>query len=171
MIADKEGGNNFFQTIGNKFNQGVRGIGNYYQNNSRGILGSMLGSMFLGPLGMILGGYAGRNFDNIRDRFSPDYDPDKDEDTELRAKPFSTQFGVMPQPKPEGILGIKSNLPDISKYMADVSKIDLGVNRMRGSNQYNLNDFRDLKWKSNSYARRIKWNKRRNYYGANRKIL
>jgi hypothetical protein len=53
-------------------------------------------------------------------------------------------FGVMPQYKPQGIFNIQKNLPDISNLMADVSKMDLGVNRMRGSNQYNLNDFRDL---------------------------
>ena len=139
------GGNNFFQTIGNKFNQGITGIGNYYQNNSRGILGSMIGSALFGPLGLILGGYAGRNFDSIRDRFSPDYETDETiENTELRAKPFSMPFGVMPQYKPQGIFNIQKNLPDISNLMADVSKMDLGVNRMRGSNQYNLNDFRDL---------------------------
>jgi len=149
-FTNRGGGNdsnpqNFFQTIGNKFNQGITGIGNYYQNNSRGILGSMIGSALFGPLGLILGGYAGRNFDSIRDRFSPDYETDDTiENTELRAKPFSMPFGVMPQYKPQGIFNIQKNLPDISNLMADVSKMDLGVNRMRGSNQYNLNDFRDL---------------------------
>jgi len=116
-----EGGlSDYFNTIGG----GIRNIGNYYKNNSRGILGSMLGSMFMGPLGMILGGYAGRNFDSIKDRFSPDYDPDKDEDTELRNKLLSTQFGVMPKPKPEGILGIRKNLPDISNLQAKLNVVE-----------------------------------------------
>ena len=75
-FTNRGGGNdsdpqNFFQTIGNKFNQGITGIGNYYQNNSRGILGSIIGSALLGgPLGFILGGYAGKNFDNLKQGFN-----------------------------------------------------------------------------------------------------
>ena len=120
--SDNQSGglSNFFNTVGG----GIGNVGNYYQNNSRGILGSMLGSMFLGPLGMILGGYAGRNFDSIRDRFSPDYDPDKDEDTKLRNKLLSTQFGLMPEPKPEGIFSIQPNLPDISNQMAKLNVVE-----------------------------------------------
>jgi len=108
----------------NALGDGFRTVGDYYQNNSRGILGSMLGSALFGPLGMILGGYAGRNFDSIRDRFSPDVETDENEDTELRNKLLSTPFGVMPQPKPEGILGIQPNLPDISNQMAKLNVVE-----------------------------------------------
>ena len=120
--SDNQSGglSNFFNTVGG----GIRNVGNYYQNNSKGILGTMLGSALFGPLGMILGGYAGRNFDSIRDRFSPDVETDENEDTELRNKLLSTPFGVMPQPKPEGILSIQPNLPDISNQMAKLNVVE-----------------------------------------------
>jgi len=90
------------QNLGDRFSSGARTIGDYYKNNSRGILGSMIGSALLGgPLGLILGGYAGRNFDSIRDRFYSDVETDENENTELRANPFLTQFGVMPNQKPD----------------------------------------------------------------------
>ena len=137
--SDNQSGglSNFFNTVGG----GIGNVGNYYKNNSRGILGSMLGSALFGPLGMILGGYAGRNFDSIRDRFSPGYDDDDTiENTELRAKPFSMPFGVMPQYKPQGIFNIQQNLPDISNLMADVSQMDLDLKGM--TKGYSLNDAR-----------------------------
>ena len=127
---------NFFNTLGG----GIRNVGNYYQNNSKGILGTMIGSALFGPLGMLLGGYAGRNFDSIRDRFSPDVETDENEDTELRAKPFSMPFGVMPQYKPQDIFNIQQNLPDISNLMADVSQMDLDLKGM--TKGYSLNDAR-----------------------------
>jgi hypothetical protein len=147
-FTNRGGGNdsnpqNFFQTIGNKFNQGITGIGNYYQNNSRGILGSILGSAMFGPLGMILGGYAGRNFDSIRDRFSPDYETDDTiENTELRAKPFSMPFGVMPNQKPVifqdgpslNISNLMANKPDYK--VGDISDKTFNAAIGSGFNPY-----------------------------------
>ena len=126
--SDNQSGglSNFFNTVGG----GIGNVGNYYQNNSRGILGSMLGSALFGPLGMILGGYAGRNFDSIRDRFAPDVETDENEDTELRNKLLSTQFGLMPEPKPEGIFSIQPDLPDISNLQAKLNRpeeVELGI--------------------------------------------
>ena len=126
--SDNQSGglSNFFNTVGG----GIGNVGNYYKNNSRGILGSMLGSALFGPLGMILGGYAGRNFDSIRDRFAPDVETDENEDTELRNKLLSTQFGLMPEPKPEGIFSIQPDLPDISNLQAKLNRpeeVELGI--------------------------------------------
>ena len=107
--SDNQSGgiSNLFNTVGG----GIRNVGNYYQNNSRGILGSMLGSMLMGPLGMILGGYAGRNFDSIRDRFSPGYDDD-DEADRFPINQYQIPFNTLPQKNLTGLEYLRSIYPE-----------------------------------------------------------
>jgi len=117
--SDNQSGgiSNLFNTVGG----GIRNVGNYYQNNSRGILGSLLGSMFMGPLGMILGGYAGRNFDNIRNRFSPDVETDDEGEFTADRFPtynFNTPLNKTPTLNPEG------PYPDISNQMAKLNVVE-----------------------------------------------
>ena len=107
----------------NALGDGFRTVGNYYQNNSRGILGSIIGSAMLGPLGMILGGYAGRNFDSIRDRFSPDV---KTEDEgEFTADRFPTYNFNTPLNNPPA-LNLEGPYPDISNLMANKPDYKVG---------------------------------------------
>ena len=123
--SDNQSGglSNFFNTVGG----GIRNVGNYYQNNSKGILGTMLGSALFGPLGMILGGYAGRNFDNMRNRFSPDYETDDEGEFTADRFPtynFNTPLNNPPTLNPEG------PYPDISNQMAKLSRaeqVELGT--------------------------------------------
>ena len=119
----------------NALGDGFRTVGDYYQNNSRGILGSMLGSALFGPLGMILGGYAGRNFDNMRNRFSPDYETDDEGEFTADRFPtynFNTPLNNPPTLNPEGPypdIRIKSN-PEISNQMAKLNRreeVELGT--------------------------------------------
>ena len=111
----------------NSLGDGFRTVGDYYQNNSRGILGSMLGSALFGPLGMILGGYAGRNFDSIRNRFSSDVETEEEGEFTADRFPtynFNTPLNKTPTLNPEG------PYPDISNQMAKLSrseKVELGA--------------------------------------------
>ena len=108
--SDNQSGglSNFFNTVGG----GIGNVGNYYKNNSRGILGSMLGSALFGPLGMILGGYAGRNFDSIRDRFSPGYDDDDDEADRFPINQYQIPFNTLPQKNLTGLEYLRSIYPE-----------------------------------------------------------
>ena len=130
--SDNQSGgiSNLFNTVGG----GIRNVGNYYQNNSRGILGSLLGSMFMGPLGMILGGYAGRNFDNIRNRFSPDVETDDEGEFTADRFPtynFNTPLNKTPTLNPEG------PYPGISELQAKLS--------LKGTLEYNkLNQIKNM---------------------------
>jgi|TARA_R110002020_G_scaffold450122_1_gene663482 hypothetical protein len=107
-------------------------IGNYYQNNSKGILGSLIGSALFGPLGLVLGGYAGRNFDNIRNRFAPGVDiRDEGEITADRFPTynFQTPFSTFPNPE--------APYPDISNQMAKLNrseKTELGALKTQKEN-------------------------------------
>ena len=111
----------------NALGDGFRTVGDYYKNNSRGILGSMLGSALFGPLGMILGGYAGRNFDNMRNRFSPDVETEDEGEITADRFPtynFNTPLNNPPTLNPEG------PYPDISNQMAKLSRaeqVELGT--------------------------------------------
>ena len=103
---------------------------------------ALLTSLF-GPLGMVLSGI-GRTgqFQNFLGNLKKDdlvQGTKTIEDTELRS--LKPNF-LLPDTKPvqPGI----PTYPDISNLMADVSQMDLGVNKMRGSNTLDLNSFRDL---------------------------
>ena len=53
---------NFVNRVGSGIGSGIDNVANFYGNpiNQRGILGTILGSMFFGPFGGILGGMYGR---------------------------------------------------------------------------------------------------------------
>jgi len=118
----------------NSLGDGFRTVGDYYQNNSRGILGSLLGSAMFGPLGMILGGYAGRNFDNMRNRFSPDVETDDEGEFTADRFPtynFNTPLNKTPTLNPEG------PYPGISELQAKLS--------LKGTLEYNkLNQIKNM---------------------------
>ena len=105
----------------NSLGEGFRTVGDYYQNNSRGILGSLFGSALFGPLGMILGGYAGRNFDNMRSKFSTDVETKDEGEVVADRFPtynFNTPLNKTPTLNPEG------PYPDISNQMAKLNVVE-----------------------------------------------
>ncbi len=111
----------------NSLGEGFRTVGDYYQNNSRGILGSLFGSALFGPLGMILGGYAGRNFDNMRSKFSPDVEIE--DKGEVVADRFPTYNFNTPLNNPP-TLNQEGPYPDISNQMAKLNRqeeVELGI--------------------------------------------
>jgi len=106
---------------------GLRNIINYVSNNKRGILQNIIGTALLGPAYPMIGlGLAGigklRSNNLINDTDEGGGIGDKFKDTLDRFK----------------------QLGDPNKYFADVSKMDLNINKMRGSKAYDLPSFRDL---------------------------
>ena len=118
----------------NSLGEGFRTVGDYYQNNSRGILGSLFGSALFGPLGMILGGYAGRNFDNMRSKLSPDVEIEDEGEVVADRFPtynFNTPLNKTPTLNPEG------PYPGISELQAKLS--------LKGTLEYNkLNQIKNM---------------------------
>lgn len=107
------------QNLGDRFSSGARTIGDYYQNNSRGILGSMIGSALLGgPLGLILGGYAGRNFDNLKqgfnnftNRFNTEDEGENNADN-FPINQYQIPFDTLPQNNLTGLEYLRSIYPE-----------------------------------------------------------
>tara|TARA_R100000734_G_C3291387_1_gene83183 strand:+ start:316 stop:948 length:633 start_codon:yes stop_codon:yes gene_type:complete len=58
--SQPRGLNKVTRTVGD----GIQTAKNFFSNpvNRRGIIGSLIGSAFLGPLGLLLGGYLGKNY-------------------------------------------------------------------------------------------------------------
>ena len=103
----------------NALGDGFRTVGDYYKNNSRGILGSMIGSALLGgPLGLILGGYAGRNFDNLKqgfnnftNRFNTEDEGENNADN-FPINQYKIPFDTLPQNNLTGLEYLRSIYPE-----------------------------------------------------------
>ena len=107
---------------------GLRNIINYVSNNKRGILQNIIGTALLGPAYPMIGlGLAGIGaYRNMRNNNVID----------------DTDGGI--GDKFKDTLDRFKQLGDPNKYFADVSKMDLNINKMRGSKAYDLPSFRDL---------------------------
>ena len=88
---------NFIDKVGG----GIGNVSNYYTNsaNQKGILGTLLGSMFFGPLGGILGGMYGRGM--FKNPFTVQTDESITQDSNLIDQRFMGSMGVTPQILPQ----------------------------------------------------------------------
>ena len=97
---------NFVNRVGSGINSGIGNVANYYSNsaNQKGILGTLLGSIFLGPLGGILGGMYGRGM--FKNPFTVQTDESITQDSNLIDPRFMGSQGwgitsqILPQKKP-----------------------------------------------------------------------
>ena len=92
-----DGASNVFDRISG----GIGNVANYYGNsaNQKGILGTLLGSIFLGPLGGILGGMYGRGM--FKNPFTVQTDESITQDSNLIDQRFMGSMGVTPQILPQ----------------------------------------------------------------------
>tara|TARA_Y100000593_G_scaffold81014_1_gene151381 strand:- start:50 stop:751 length:702 start_codon:yes stop_codon:yes gene_type:complete len=113
---------NFIDKVGG----GIGNVSNYYTNsaNQKGILGTLLGSMFFGPLGGILGGMYGRGM--FKNPFTVTTDDSITQDSNLIDPRFmgSQGWGITSNllPKDKPVKSGESPFPDISNLVAGLTE-------------------------------------------------
>ena len=115
-----DGASNVFDRISG----GIGNVSNFYTNsaNQKGILGTLLGSMFFGPLGGILGGMYGRGM--FKNPFTVTTDETIPQDSNLIDPRFmGITSNLLPKDKP--FVGGESSLPEIKPLMAKQLKDNL----------------------------------------------
>ena len=107
-----------FSNFVDKVGSGIGNVANIYRNpvNQRGILGTILGSMFFGPFGGILGGMYGRG--QFKNPFAVTVDEPINKDSNIIDNRFlGITPTLLPKDKPTNVGG-KSPYDDISNQMA-----------------------------------------------------
>ena len=110
-----------FSNFVDKVGSGIGNIANIYRNpvNQRGILGTLLGSMFFGPFGGILGGMYGRGM--FKNPFAVTVDEPINKDSNIIDNRF---LGITPTllPKDKPVKSGESPFPDISNLVAGLTE-------------------------------------------------
>ena len=102
-----------FSNFVDKVGSGIGNVANIYRNpvNQRGILGTILGSMFFGPFGGILGGMYGRG--QFKNPFAVTVDEPINKDSNIIDNRF---LGITPKILPKNKPIFRSKYPEIKLY-------------------------------------------------------
>tara|TARA_Y100000114_G_scaffold112727_1_gene106580 strand:+ start:762 stop:1337 length:576 start_codon:yes stop_codon:yes gene_type:complete len=107
---------NFVNRVGSGIGSGIDNVANFYGNpiNQRGILGTILGSLFFGPFGGILGGMYGRG--QFKNPFTVEEPISIDSDLIDNRFMGSQGIGITPKILPKNKPIFRSKYPEIKLY-------------------------------------------------------